>query len=138
MKRNEAITKIMTTELKTVHLGQKLSEVRNMLAESPFHHVPVVSGENLVGLISATDMVKLSLSAYGVDQQALDGMLDSQHTIESVMSKDLITIKESETVRDAATMLSKGTFHALPVVDGEKLVGMVTSTDIIHYLLDQY
>lgn len=138
MKRNDPISKITTTELQTVHLGQKLSEVRRMLAENPYHHVPVVSGKKLVGLLSATDMVQLSLAIYGVDERAVDAMLDSQHTIESVMTTDLTTISAKDTVRSAATVLGEGKFHSLPVVDGEDLVGLVTSTDVIRYLLEQY
>ena len=109
-----------------------------MLANNPYHHVPVVSGEKLVGMISATDMVRLSLAIYGVDERAVDAMLDSQHTIESVMTKELTTIKAKDTVRTAAEVLGEGKFHSLPVVDGDKLVGLVTSTDVIRYLLAQY
>lgn len=138
MKRNEPVSKIMTRDLETVHVGQKLSEVRRMLANNPYHHVPVVSGEKLVGLISSTDIVRLSLAIYGADQRAVDAMLDSQHTIEGVMSKTLTTIGVKDTVREAAELLAEGTFHSLPVVDEGKLVGLVTSTDVIRYLLAQY
>jgi CBS domain-containing protein len=138
MKRNEAITKIMTANVQTVHTGQKLSEVRRMLANNPYHHVPVVSGDKLIGMISASDMLRLSLAIYGVDEHAIDAMLDSQHSIESVMTRKLTTIGAKETVRRAAELLGEGTFHSLPVVEGEKLVGLVTSTDVIRYLLDQY
>lgn len=138
MKRNEAITNVMSTELQTVHVGQKLSEVRTLLSKGDFNHVPVVSGNTLVGMISATDMVRLSLSTYGVDQRAVDALLDSQHSVESVMSKKLTTLPSSSTVREAAQSLKGASFHSIPVVDNGELVGLVTSTDIIGYLLDQY
>jgi CBS domain-containing protein len=138
MKRNEPISNIMTKDVQTVHLGQKLSEVRRMLANGPFHHVPVVSGSKLIGMISATDMLELSLAIYGVDAHAIDAMLDEQHTIESVMSQKLTTISVKENVRAAAEIFGEGQFHSLPVVDDGKLVGLVTSTDVIRYLLAQY
>jgi CBS domain-containing protein len=139
MKRNEPVSHIMTRDLQTVHVGQKLSEVRRMLANNPYHHVPVVSGDKLIGLISSTDMVRLSLSVYGVDERAFDAMLDTNHTIESVMTRNLQTIKVKDTVRSAAELLGEGTFHSLPVVDDEgRLQGLVTSTDVIRYLLAQY
>lgn len=90
-------------------------------------------------MISATDMVRLSLSTYGVDQRAVDALLDSQHSVESVMAKELKTLSPSATVRDAAQGLVGAPFHSLPVVnDKNELQGLVTSTDIIKYLLDQY
>lgn len=139
MKRNEPVTHIMTRDVDTVHTGMKVSEVRQLLAEKPYHHVPVVSGKKLIGIISATDMVRLSLALYGADQRAVDAMLDANHTIDGVMSKELATIKSKDTVRTTAEKLSDGTFHALPVVDDDgNLEGIVTSTDVIKYLLDQY
>jgi CBS domain-containing protein len=138
MKRNEPVSKIMTSDIATVHTGQKLSEVRRLLANNPYHHVPVVSGDTLVGIVSASDMLRLSLAIYGVDERTVDAMLDDQHSIDSVMSRNLNTIAAKDTVRSAAELLSGGVYHSLPVVDGDRLVGIVTSTDIIKYLLDQY
>ncbi|MFV8750075.1 HPP family protein [Nannocystaceae bacterium ST9] len=139
MKRNEPVSHIMTRDLQTVHVGQKLSEVRRLLANNPYHHVPVVSGDKLIGLISSTDIVRLSLAIFGVDERAVDAMLDSQHTIESVMTRNLTTIAVKDTVRQAAELLAEGKYHSLPVVDEQgKLLGLVTSTDVIRYLLAQY
>lgn len=139
MKRNEPMSTVMTKDPTTVNVTNKLSEVRKLMADEGIHHVPVVSGTKLVGLISATDMVRLSFSAYGADARAVDAMLDHEFSIEKVMSTDLTTLHEAQHVRDAATALSTGTFHSIPVVDGEKnLVGIVTSTDLIRYLADQY
>ncbi len=139
MKRNEPLSTVMTTDLTTVNVTNTLSEVRKLLAERGIHHVPVVSGTKLVGLISATDMVRLSFSAYGADARAVDAMLDHQFSIEQVMSKDLTTLETSQKVRDAATVLASGAFHSVPVVDEENnLIGIVTSTDLIRYLADQY
>ena len=139
MKRNEPLSTVMTKDPTTVNVTHKLSEVRKLMSDGGIHHVPVVSGTKLVGLISATDMVRLSFSAYGADARAVDAMLDHEFSIEKVMSKDLTTLNSSQKVRDAATALSGGNFHSIPVVDDDNnLVGIVTSTDLIRYLADQY
>ena len=139
MKRNEPIKSIMATDITTVNVTQKLSEVRRLMSEQQIHHVPVVSGKKLVGLISATDMVRLSFSAYGADERAVDAMLDHEFSIEKAMKTDLVTIRGSGTVREASKLLRDGTFHSLPVIDDDgALLGIVTSTDLIRYLHDQY
>jgi len=139
MKRNEPIKTIMTPDVTTVNVTQKLSEVRRLLADEEIHHIPVVSGRKLVGIISATDMVRLSFTAYGADERAVDAVLDHEFSIQKVMRTDVVTLKSTETVRDAARHLRAGQFHSLPVVDEEgALVGIVTSTDLIRYLYDQY
>ena len=55
------------------------------------------------------------------------------------MSKNIVTIKPTTSIREAAEMLAEGDFHSLPIVDKEgNLQGLVTSTDLIRYLLKQY
>lgn len=119
----------MADAVTTVSVTQKLGEVRRLMSDEGILHVPVVSGRKLVGIISATDMLRLSLSAHGAHEPS----------IEQVMRTDLVTLEASDTVRDAARHLRAGQFHALPVVDDEQqLVGIVTSTDLVRYLYDQY
>lgn len=54
------------------------------------------------------------------------------------MTKEVITVQKDDTILDAAVILSKNEFHALPVTDNGKLVGIVTTTDLIKFLIDQY
>lgn len=139
MRHNEPVSHIMSTDVKSVHTAQKLSDVYALLSENRIHHVPVVNGDALIGMVSSTDMMKLSLDAYGTPDTANAAFLDSQFPIEDVMSNAMVTVKPDDTIRAAAELLSKGTFHSLPVVeDGGKLVGIVTTTDLIKYLLAQY
>ncbi len=137
MTRNDSITSLMTAEPQTVDVGQTLSEARRLMAEGRFHHVPVVEGRTLVGLLSATDMMRLSIEAYGADPQTVDTMLDSQFSIQQVMTTGVFTVHQEETVRHAADRLRGGAFHSLPVVDDDgNLVGIVTSSDLIQYLYE--
>ncbi len=139
MKQNEPVSRIMSSNLKTIHTGQKLSEARRLLAENPFDHVPVVSGEKLVGMLSSADLMRLTFDAGNTDVRSMDAVLDSQFTIQGTMTENPVTIGAGDTIRRAAELLVKGSHHSLPVLgDGGKLVGIVTSTDLIGYLLEQY
>ncbi|MCL4792728.1 MAG: CBS domain-containing protein [Gammaproteobacteria bacterium] len=139
MKQNEPVSKIMSSNLKTIHTGQKLSEVRRLLTENPFDHVPVVSGDKLVGILSSADLMRLTFDAGNTDPRSMDAVLDSQFTIEGTMTKDPVTIRGGDTIREAAELLVKSARHSLPVLtESGKLVGIVTSTDLINYLLEQY
>jgi CBS domain-containing protein len=59
-------------------------------------------------------------------------------TIEHVMAKNIVSVSSETTIKETAEILAKREFHAIPVVDDEKLVGIVTTTDLINYLLEQY
>lgn len=135
MKQLDPLSHVMTANLKTVQIHQKLSEVRRIFVENQLHHVPVVNDRKLVGLISTTDILRLNLGVSDTNSWSIDMILDQQFTIEQVMQKNLVTIDINSTVRKAAHLLSDGVFHSLPVVDKDNnLVGIITSTDLIRYL----
>lgn len=54
------------------------------------------------------------------------------------MAKDVVSVTSKSTIQDVANFLSVKEFHALPVVDNGELKGIVTTTDLINYLLEQY
>jgi len=139
MKKNESVRKIMTADPVTVHAGQNVSDVQKILSGERLHHLPVVSGKKLVGIISSTDLMKLSFSLFDGNESSSRPYLDSNISIEDLMQKDVVSVSVGSTIREAAEALSSGVFHAVPVVDDEKnLAGIVTSTDLIGYLLQQY
>ncbi len=137
MRRNEPVSKIMTPNPVTVHLGQPLSEVQHLMTENRCHHMPVVSGDKLIGMVSSTDLLRVTY-AWGQDARHAEAVLDHTHSIEDVMQPGLVTISPKTTIREAAGIFAKNWFHALPVVEDGKLVGIVTTTDLLNYLLDQY
>ena len=93
-----------------------------------------------MGMISSTDLMRVSFNNYMGDARAVDAWLDHEYTIEMLMQPDVVTLKTSDTVRDAAQVLSNNAFHSIPIVSKESgaLEGIVTSVDVINYLLEQY
>lgn len=139
MKKNESIEKVLTRKVITAHLGQSVSDIRKTFAKERFHHMPVVSGKKLIGMISASDILGITVEGIPSDERSMDAYLDHQFSIEGLMSDELRTLPTKSTVADAAKVLSDGAFHAIPVVsEGGSLEGLVTSTDLIRYLRDLY
>lgn len=75
-----------------------------------------------------------------VDDEAdtVDAIVYNMFMIEQVMTKNVVAVSPETTMREGAEILSKNEFHALPVCMGNLLVGIVTTTDLIKYLLEQY
>ena len=139
MKRVEPITKVMTTEIVSVDLGQPLSEVYHALNRAPFDRVPVLDGEVPVGVISSTDVLRLVYDVDGADDRMLTTMLDHQFTLDDVMSTELVTLPESASIQDAAEVLARGGLHHYSVLVLDitgALVGIVTTTDLVRYVRD--
>ncbi len=137
MKVSEPITHIMTTDVITVNTSNKLSEVRRLMADNSIHHMPVVDGQRLTGIISYSDILELSFTESVTDPIQRDAFLDDRCTITALMNSDVVTVSNNATLRDAAKALVGGRIHSVPVVDGKgHLSGMITSTDLIRTLLD--
>ena len=138
MRKNEPITTVMTRDPVTVNLANKPSDVRRIFTEHRFHHLPVVDGGKLVGIISSSDVLRFFADAWGTDARALDAAVDATFTLEQWMIPAPRALAETDTVRDAVRALSAGTFHAVPITGATgQLVGIVTSTDLLRYLLEQ-
>lgn len=139
MKKNDSISNIMSNNITAVQEGEPLSEVRHKMVGSNIHHIPVLSGKKLVGMVSFTDMMKLNVVISGADDRTIDAIIDQQFQIKDIMSKDLSTLETKDTIRRAADILTENNFHAIPVTNGGgELQGIVTSSDLIRYLSSQY
>lgn len=59
-------------------------------------------------------------------------------SVEQVMIKDPIQVVSTKTIKEVAEILSKNDFHALPIVEDHELIGIVTTTDLLNYMIAQY
>lgn len=141
MKKKEPISSIMTTHIYTVHVKDSLLKVQNLITDHNIRHVPVLHDGKLVGIISKTDLNRLSFSGFFAGQEEADEAIFDMLSIAQVMSHKPRVVKASTSIHDVAKILSKEEFHALPVVDDQdtsKLVGIVTTTDVIRYMLENF
>lgn len=138
MKRTP-ITKVMSTDLTTIQRGQRVSEAYEIFKGSPFHHLPVLDGDTPVGVLSSTDILRLAYDVDGFDDRALGAFLDHQFTIEDAMTRDLSSLPDTATVKEAAETLGDGAIHSVVVVGASGgVVGIVTTTDLVQFLLEQF
>lgn len=129
----------MSAKVQSIQKGQPLSKVYQIIKESGVHHVPILDKDELVGLVSFTDLMQLNFTLQGLESKGLDNLIDQQFKTTDIMSTSLITLDINQSIRDAVNLLSDGGYHSLPVIDeNNHLLGMVTSTDLIRYLRDQY
>jgi CBS domain-containing membrane protein len=138
MLSTNSVSFVMTAEnLITVEVGEKLSRVRQLLAEKPIHHIPVLERNKLVGIISTTDFLTLGIGLRFLEDESQDTELDERFTVARVMETSLVTLHPRDSLRRAAEILTKESFNSLPVVDevGE-LVGILTTRDLLRFVLE--
>ena len=83
-------------------------------------------------------MLKISLADASEDDRDVDTVVYNMFTIEQVMTKNVVTVTSNTSIKEVAKILSEREFHALPIVDDSILVGIVTTTDMMKYMLNQY
>ena len=120
---------IMTTNVITVPLSASLAEARSLMRENRFHHLPVVNdGGEFIGLLTQTDV----LAATDSILRDVENRVRARNIpIEDVMVRNVATIDEHASVRQAALFLEKHHIGCLPVVTGGNLVGIITDTDFV-------
>ena len=139
MKKRVPISQIMTKNVVTISTNDDLVSAEELFKKYRIRHIPVVSGNAILGILSYTDLMRISFAdAIDDNEYDVDTMVYNMFTIEQVMVKDVVSVPPTATVKEVAQFLALKEFHALPVVDDGKLVGIVTTTDLIRYLLDQY
>ena len=120
---------IMSTDLKTVSPDDTLATVRTIMHENRIHHVPVLDEkQKLVGLVTLTDVLAATDSILRDEESRLHAR---EIRVADIMVRDVVTIDEHASLRQAALFIEKHQIGCLPVVTDGKLRGIVTDTDFV-------
>lgn len=139
MEKKVLVSRIMTKNLVLLNLNDTLEKAELLFKKHNIRHIPVVNNGKIEGILSYTDLLRISYAdAVYEDEENVDTVVYNMFTLQQVMVKKIDTVNTSDTIYDVAKILAKENYHALPVEENGKLVGIVTSTDLINYLLKQY
>ncbi|MBD3723993.1 MAG: CBS domain-containing protein [Flavobacteriaceae bacterium] len=138
MKNRVPISSIMTKNVVKLNTSDDLTKAEQLFKKHHIRHIPVVSGNKIIGMLSYTDLLRISFADAVDDDEVIDTTVYNMFTVEQVMAKNLVKVSPETTIKETAEILATKEFHALPVCEGELLVGIVTTTDLIKYLIDQY
>ena len=123
-----SIEAIMSTNLITVSPSATLAEARTLMHENRIHHLPVLEGDKLVGLISLTNVLAATDSFLRDDGSRIHA---DEIGIADAMVTDVATVDVSASLRHAALFLERHKIGCLPVMDNHELVGIITDTDFV-------
>ncbi|WP_299106646.1 CBS domain-containing protein [uncultured Winogradskyella sp.] len=138
MKNSEPISTIMSRDIIALTREDDLESAELLFKRNNIRHIPVVKEEVVIGMLSYTDLLRISFAdAVDETETEVDTLVYNMFTIDQVMAKNVVTVSSDNTIKEVAEILSKKEFHALPVVDNGLLVGIVTTTDLINYLIKQ-
>ncbi|WP_299332920.1 CBS domain-containing protein [uncultured Psychroserpens sp.] len=117
---DKKVLHVMNTDLFSVGKKDSLELVINIMKWKNIHHMPVINvKKDLIGLLSWTDI-----------ENHINEIEESTKSVQNFMKEDLITITKDKSIAEAKTIMQKNEINCLPVVKGNKLVGILTSNDL--------
>jgi CBS domain-containing protein len=123
---NEPIRTIMTSDIVAMSHKESINEAVKVMIENEIGSIPVLSDDDkLVGIITERDFA-LSMAGLLTDE-----------IVQDVMIKDVITTTPGTPIESSTKIMVRNNLRRIPVVSGDKLVGIITSTDILKFLGDK-
>jgi CBS domain-containing protein len=116
------VKQAMTKNIIVIHPDTTIKDAAKVMTQHRVGSLVVVDGNKLVGIITELDII----------WEVVAGDLDPKITlVKDVMTKEVVTVKSNQTLEDATELMVENNIKKLPVLEGNKLVGIITATDLI-------
>lgn len=132
------VSSLMVKNVISVQPEDTMKKVEQVFRENRIHHIPVVEEEKLVGIVSKSDYLFFKR---GFNDQTTDNRIDEfrlkTRKVKDIMTKGIARLESTDRIGVALEVFKENLFHAIPIVDDGKLVGMLTTFDIIKKLSEE-
>lgn len=126
------LSHIMHCQVETLGPSDTVRDAMRLMKDNGFHHIPVVEGGKVVGMVSDRDLWQKVLHGNLLTkEEEYHASLDALLPLSKVMSAPVYTLPSGEKVAKAISVLLTHKVHAVVVVDGGKVAGMVTEKDLL-------
>ncbi len=136
MRTKRAVADIMTPNPVTVMPRNAIRTAINLMREGGYRRLPVVDRGRLVGIITDRDLRRAANSPFVVREQWYDNFILDHIEVGSCMTPDPLTIEPSAPIADAVRLMRNHRIGGLPVVADGQLVGIITETDLLDFLIE--
>jgi CBS domain-containing protein len=137
MINNGLIKQWMSSPVITVSPETSLAEAREILSEEHIRALPVVKNNKLVGIITRRGLLRVDLSFLIDDSWHSRTNLD-EGTVADVMTKNPLTVRPDAQLPKAARIMLENKITALPVLEKDNLVGILTNSDFLRFIIEEY
>lgn len=126
----------MTTDVLTVEIDEPIRRVWELVDEKKLRRFPVLRQGVLVGIVTDRDLRNAIASSVVLTEKKYHDFLLDTVKVESIMTQDPRTVSPQTDLREAARIILEMKIGGLPVLEGSKLVGIITETDLIKTLIE--
>ena len=130
------VADIMTPNPVTVTPRNAIRTAINLMREGGYRRLPVVDRGRLVGIITDRDLRRAANSPFVVREQWYDNFILDHIEVGSCMTPNPLTVAPSDSIVDAARLLRNHKIGGLPVMADGQLVGIITETNLLDFLIE--
>ncbi len=131
------VREIMTTPVTSVDAGDPLARALDLMRSGGFRRLPVLQNGRLVGVVTDRDLRLATNSPLVLSEKWYSEFILESIKVKACMTPDPITIDPDAPVLDAARLMRQHKIGGLPVVQDDVLVGIVTETDLLDFLIQR-
>ncbi len=136
-KKEVVVADWMSEAVLAVESFDSINIARQLMAKHRVNQLPVVEGEKVVGIVTDRDIRDAYPTSMMINRgKAIDHFADTI-TVEEVMSHNVLTVHPETPLLAAVALLKKQRIGSLPVVKGQKLVGIITRSDVLGFVLSE-
>ena len=129
------VSTLMTPNPICIGEGETLSVAAKLFREHNIHHLPVLGEGKLVGIISKSDFLFFRHGFSKNDSEKFeDDVRLNNYMARDIMTKKLAKLSPEDKINVALEVFKENLFHAIPVVENDRIVGIVTTFDVINRL----
>ncbi len=136
MQAKRTVADIMTANPTTVSPRNAIRTAINLMREGGYRRLPVVDRGRLVGIITDRDLRRAANSPFVVREQWYDNFILDHIEVGSCMTPNPLTIEPSTPIAEATRLMRNHKIGGLPVVADGQLVGIITETDLLDFLIE--
>ena len=126
------VSDLMTDKVFTLQRIDTLHDVRSLMDLARIRHIPVIDEQGrFLGLVTHRDLLSYTVSKLAGLEDQTQSEIDSSIMLGDIMRTDVTTVSPDTLLQDAAAILYKHKYGCLPVLEGEKLVGIITESDFL-------
>src|SRR5690554_1232791 len=130
------VRKKMTANPFTISPDKTIPDAQELMAKHNIRRLPVLKNGKLVGVVSKEDILRASPSQATTLSIGEVNYLLAKTKVSQIMTKNPITISPNALLEEAATLMRDHSVSFLPVMDGDKLVGIITESDIFDAFIE--
>jgi CBS domain-containing protein len=135
-KAVKIVRDVMAQNPATLDLNETLDLAESIMKLGRIRHMPVVDDGKVVGIVSQRDMFRSALiTSLGFGRKTT-GALIKTIKIKEIMTEEVFTISSDASIKEAARQMMEKKIGCLPVLEGDRLIGIITETDMLRYVVE--